>query len=63
MANFTKGYVSSTPESARAPKRPSDDTYEAPASMATALKNRWKGSIKPFPYGENDEGGGGGGDA
>jgi hypothetical protein len=62
-APWIKGYDSSTPASARAPKRPSDDAYRAPGEMAEATKRRWKGVPEANPYGRHDDGGGGGGDA
>jgi hypothetical protein len=63
MAKYTQGYVSSTPESATAPKRDSGDPYNAPGAMSVAYKAKWRNKREPFPYGQDEEGGGGGGDA
>ena len=41
MADWTKGYESSTPESANAPNRPSDQKYLKPGAHAVEEKRRW----------------------
>lgn len=54
---FTKGYESSTMESANAPDYPGNQVWSGPASSAEAYKAHWKNKPPIFPYGSNDEGG------
>src|SRR5262249_55110481 len=61
-ADWTKGYESTRPEDANAPKRDRDQTWSGPGTMAEAVKERWKGIPKPYPFGKAKDGGGGGGE-
>ena len=61
-ADWTKGFESTRPEDANAPKRDRDQTWSGPGTMAEAVKERWKGIPKPYPFGKAKDGGGGGGE-
>lgn len=62
-APWIKGYAPSSPDSANAKNVATDTPYRAPGEVAVAVKRHWRGKPAAYPYGESDEGGGGGGDA
>jgi hypothetical protein len=53
MANWTKGYESSTPESATAPKATTGDKYMPIGQSAIETKRKWKDA--PIPDTDTEE--------
>lgn len=56
-SDATKGYDSSTCESADAPNYPGNQSWEGVGGMAEKYKAHWKNKPRAYPYGTNDEGG------
>jgi len=56
-ADFLKGYVASTPESADYAEYPGNQVWQPNGGSAITYKAHWKNKPKIFPYGTNDEGG------